>query len=268
MVMNQNWMNSPALATLPNDRPVASDLLSALLQNTLLRTRNMQISKWSGLPKTIARVVTVLLAVLVLNFAIAMPAHADRPLSQNPDYRAANQALSKLLDERQAKQDAGEVLPDSLTAAIDQLSAQTFALESGVTWGQCENTSGQVVGVYGPEPDDADNYRYATGLYFLANGETTAIEWDCEGILIPKDASAVATLTDGQNQDFAGLTALKVADGTRVTVGRDAATGKLTLSTAPTAAVNAAQANWPIPSLSQAAIDRRPLDAPTLTTGD
>ena len=158
--MNQSLMNSPALATLPSDRPVASDLLSALLQNTLLRTRNMQISKWSGLPKTIARLGTVLLAVLVLNLAIALPVRADRPLSQNPDYRAANQALSKLVNERQTKQDAGETVPEPLTAAIDQLSAQTFALESGVTWGQCENASGQVVGVYGPEPDDADNYRY------------------------------------------------------------------------------------------------------------
>lgn len=206
--------------------------------------------------------------ILFLNLLIAPPALADRPLSKNPDYIAASKSLTQLQADRQAKQAAGEAIPETLETQIEQLTAQTFALESGTTWGQCENASGQVVGVYGPEPDDAKNYRYETGLYFLANGETTAIEWDCAGILIPKGAKAVATLIDGTTQEFAGLTALRVADGTRVTVGRDAETGTLTLSAAPTEEVDGASANWPLPSLSQAVIDRRPLDAPTLTTGD
>ncbi len=210
----------------------------------------------------------VCFAILVLNLLIAPPALADRPLSKNPDYITASKSLTQLIADRQAKQDAGEAIPETLEAQIEQLTAQAFALESGSTWGQCENASAQVLGVYGPEPDDAKNYRYETGLYFLANGETTAIEWDCAGILVPKGTKVLANLADGSSQEFVGLTALKVADGTRVTVGRDAETGALTLSTAPTEEVDSAKANWPLPSLSQAAIDRRPLDAPTLTTGD
>lgn len=207
------------------------------------------------------------LLVFTVNLLCAPPALADRPLSENSDYLAASQALSQLTAEREKKQKAGEAIPEPLESQIEQLTAQTFALESGETWGQCENTSGQVVGVYGPEPDDADNYRYNTGLYFLANGETTAIEWDCEGVLIPKGTKAIATLPDGTNQEFTGLAALKVADGTRVTISQDPE-GQLTLSTAPTAAVNASKAKWPLPNLSQKVISQRPLDAPTLTSND
>ncbi|HEY9603569.1 MAG TPA: hypothetical protein V6C85_18280 [Allocoleopsis sp.] len=209
--------------------------------------------------------VTALLIVLVFvaNLVFAQPSLADKPkFLKNPDYIEVTKALNDLKTAQEAQAQSENYNPEEIQQKIGELEFQKYALETGINWGQCRNETGKTLAVYGPKPDlDDDDYesQYDTGLYFLADGQTTKKKWDCEGVYLPSDAQ-IAGLG---SEELAGPVAVKVADGTQIAIKTNADTGAIEFSNPPTKVFKAGDVNWFIPNVSQSAIDTRVANAPT-----
>ena len=151
--------------------------------------------------KNLFKVVLVLL-IFVVNLALAQPSLADRPkVSKNPDYVQVTKTLNGL----SALQETQDLTPE-LQQRIDELTLQKAAIESGVTWGQCSNETGNTIGIVGPASEESttgDN-----SLYFLANGETTPEGWDCQGIYLPSGINVAGIESTPA--------VFKILDGTRL----------------------------------------------------
>ena len=186
--------------------------------------------------------IALILLIFVVNLAIAQPSLADRPkASKNPDYVQVTKTLNGLL----ALQETQDVTPE-VQQRIDELTLQKAAIESGVTWGQCSNETGNTIAIFGPasseESETGDN-----SLYFLANGETTPEGWDCQGIYLPSGI------------DVAGIestpAAFKILDGTRLVARRNPDTSAIEFNVP---ALKSSQENEAtIPNISQAFIESR-----------
>lgn len=207
--------------------------------------------------------------MLIANLLFAQPSWADKPsFLKNPDYIEVNQSLNalKMAQETQAQTENENYNPEQIQNKIDELEFQKYALETGSNWGQCENATGKTLAVYGPQPkfddDDDEDYPYANGLYFLADGQTTKNKWDCQGVYLPSDAQTTIS-SNGQNEELAGPAAIKVVDGTQLIVRTNADTGAIEFSIPPTQILKTGEANWFIPKVSQAVIDTRVANAPT-----
>lgn len=151
--------------------------------------------------KNLFKVVLVLL-IFVVNLALAQPSLADRPkVSKNPDYVQVTKTLNGLL----ALQETQDITPE-LQQRIDELTLQKAAIESGVTWGQCSNETGNTIAIVGPASEESTTGE--NSLYFLANGETTPEGWDCQGIYLPSGINVA---------DIESTPAVfKILDGTRL----------------------------------------------------
>ncbi|MBL1177874.1 hypothetical protein [Pantanalinema sp. GBBB05] len=185
--------------------------------------------------------VVLIVLLLVVNLAIAPPSWADRPkVSKNPDYVQVTKTLNGLL----ALQETQDI-PSELQQQIDELTLQKAAIESGVTWGQCWNTTGQTIGIFGPATNPKSGND---GLYFLADGETTPEGWDCQGVYLPSGAKV------------AGIEStpaiFKILDGTRLVAALNSDTGAIEFNV-PTTKLTQADPDQPIPHVSQAFIDSR-----------
>lgn len=206
--------------------------------------------------------------MLIANLLFAQPSWADKPsFLKNPDYIEVTQNLNALKMAQETQAQTENYNPEQIQSKIDELEFQKYALETGVNWGQCENATGKTLAVYGPQPkfDDDDyeeDYPYANGLYFLADGQTTKKKWDCQGVYLPSDAQTTIS-SNGQNEELAGPVAIKVVDGTQLIVRTNADTGAIEFSIPPTQILKAGEANWFIPKVSQAVIDTRVANAPT-----
>lgn len=209
--------------------------------------------------------------ILIANLLLAQPSWADKPsFLKNPDYIEVTQALNSLKMAQETQAQTENYNPEQIQNKIDELEFQKYALEMGINWGQCQNATGKTLAIYGPKPkfDDDDyeeDYPYANGLYFLADGQTTKKKWDCQGVYLPTDAQTTIS-SNGQNEELAGPAAIKVADGTQLIVTTNADTGAIEFSIPPTQTLKAGAANWFIPNVSQAVIDTRVANAPTAKT--
>ncbi|MEP0778005.1 hypothetical protein NDI39_10300 [Microcoleus sp. ZQ-A2] len=206
--------------------------------------------------------------ILIANLLFAQPSWADKPsFLKNPDYIEVNQSLNALKMAQETQAQTENYNPEQIQNKIDELEFQKYALETGINWGQCENATGKTLAVYGPQPkfdddDDEEDYPYANGLYFLADGQTTKNKWDCQGVYLPSDAQTTIS-SNGQNEELAGPAAIKVVDGTQLIVRTNADTGAIEFSIPPTQILKTGEANWFIPKVSQAVIDTRVANAPT-----
>lgn len=197
----------------------------------------------------LVKVVLVLL-ILVINLAIAPPSWADRPkVSKNPDYVQVTKTLNGLL----ALQETQDI-PSELQQQIDELTLQKAAIESGVTWGQCRNTTGQTIGIFGPATNPQSGNDE---LYFLADGETTPEGWDCQGVYLP-NGTKVAGIESTP-------AIFKILDGTRLVAALNSDTGAIEFNV-PTTKLTQADPNQTVPNVSQAFIDSR--IPSTLTVGE
>lgn len=190
--------------------------------------------------KTLFKIALVAL-IFVVNLAIAQPSLADRPkVSKNPDYVQVTKTLNGLL----ALKETQNITPE-LQQRIDELSLQKAAIESGVTWGQCSNETGNTIGIFGPASEElktGDN-----SLYFLANGETTPEGWDCQGVYLPSGINVAGI--DSTPAAF------KILDGTRLVarINRDTSAIEFNVP-----ALKSSQENeLTIPNISQAFIESR-----------
>lgn len=193
--------------------------------------------------KILIRLMLIVL-LLVVNLAIAKPSLADRPkVTKMPDYIELTKSLDRLLTEK--KSESGNL---ELQQKIDELQIQKAAMESGVTWGQCRNETGKTLAIYGPASEDSESS--ANELYFLADGESTPDEWDCNGIYLPTGIKVAGV-------DVTEPLAYKVLDGTRLIAKTNSETGELVLNVPPSSVFKAGEENWVIPNVSQAFIESR-----------
>lgn len=211
-----------------------------------------------------------LLIVLMIfaNLAFAQPSFADRPkFSKNPDYIEVTKALNELSQTKDAQTQVEGLTPKEIQKRIEELTLQKYALETGINWGQCNNQTGNTIAVYGKRPNDEDNEDavYDNNLYFLANGQSTKKNWDCDGIYLGNDVK-VANFTsspNGQGQKLTGPAALKILDGTQLVIKTNPDTAAIELNVPTVKVLNSNEPNWFIPDISQALINTRVPNAPS-----
>lgn len=207
----------------------------------------------------------LILSILFLNLLWIKPSFAEPNYTKNPDYVQLNQTINLLTAEKAVQEKQGEGDPASVQQQIDELMFQKYALESGINWGQCTNQTGKVIGIYGLDTDDKDEElesNYANQLYFLADGQTTRRNWDCDGIYLPTDATANLFNTDGTVQEIVGPIALKIWDGTQFVIKSNPVTGIVEIKDPNTQVYKSGEINWFIPNVSQVSIDTRIPNAP------
>jgi hypothetical protein len=209
----------------------------------------------------------LILLIIFANLAFAQPSFADRPkFSKNPDYIEVTKALNELTQTKESQTPVENLTPEEIQKRTEELTLQKYALETGVNWGQCENQTGNTIAIYGKRPNDEDNEDavYENGLYFLANGQSTQKNWDCDGIYLANDVK-VANFTsnpNGQGQELTGPAALKILDGTQLVIKTNPDTGTIDLNVPTVKAIASKEANWFIPDISQAIINTRVPNAP------
>ncbi len=207
----------------------------------------------------------LMMAVLLASLVFAQPSLADRPeYTENPDYITLIQELNNLqtAKERQAKLEG--YTPEQITQKINELELQKYAFESGIDWGQCSNQTGKTLAIYGPEPDiDDDEYSEGAEIYFLGNGQTTKDRWNCKGVYLPNDVTAIALGIDEQGQELQGGFVIKVPNGTNLVLKTNPDTGVIEFNQAGTQILKSGEVNWFIPNVSQDIVDALVTNAPT-----
>lgn len=188
--------------------------------------------------------IALVVAVMLVNWIFAQPCWADKPkYTKNPDYIEVTKAIDNLHKKAEGK------VSEDVKRQIEELQFQKAAIEAGIAWGQCRNETGETIAIYGPLPKKFKS-EYDNQLYFLANGQSTPDEWDCQGVYIPNDVE-VAGL------DKTGAVAIKVMDGTQLLVKKNPDTSVWELNVPSVKVVNPDKMNWFIPHVSQAFIDSR-----------
>lgn len=229
------------------------------LQNILSINRNQNMKIWKSL---------LIVLMIVVNFAFAQPSFADRPkFSKNPDYIEVTKALNELTQTKDAQTQVEGLTPEEIQKRTEELTLQKYALETGINWGQCDNQTGNTIAVYGKRPNNEDDEDavYENNLYFLANGQSTKNNWDCDGIYLPNDIK-VANFTsspNGQGQELTGAAALKILDGTQLVIKTNPDNAAIELNVPTVKVVNSKEANWFIPDISQDIINTRVPNAPS-----
>ncbi|MDF5736557.1 MULTISPECIES: hypothetical protein [unclassified Nostoc] len=210
-----------------------------------------------------------LLIVLMIfaNLAFAQPSFADRPkFSKNPDYIEVTKALKELSQTKDTQTQVEGLTPEEIQKRTEELTLQKYALETGINWGQCDNQTGNTIAVYGKRANDEDDEDavYDNGLYFLANGQSTQNNWDCDGIYLANDVKVAnfASSPNGQGQKLTGPTALKILDGTQLVIKTNSDTAAIELNVPTVKVITGKEANWFIPDISQALINTRVPNAP------
>ena len=190
--------------------------------------------------KTLFKIAVVVL-IFVVNLAFAQPSLADRPkASKNPDYIQVTKTLNGLL----ALEETQDVTPE-LQQRIDELTLQKAAIESGVTWGQCSNETGNTIAILGPAQEESKSDE--NGLYFLAAGETTPEGWDCQGVYLPSGINVAGIESTPA--------VFKILDGTRLVARINPDTSAIEFNVP---ALKSSQENkLTIPNVSQAFIESR-----------
>ncbi|MEH2111633.1 hypothetical protein [Nostoc sp.] len=209
----------------------------------------------------------LILLIIIANLAFAQPSFADRPkFSKNPDYIEVTKAINELTQAKEAQTQVEGVTPEEIQQKIDDLAFQKYALETGINWGQCENKTGNTVAVYGKTTNGEENEDavYDNGLYFLADGQSTKNNWDCDGFYLPNDVTISGLTADGQAQEFTEAVAIKIPDGSKLAIKTNLDNAAIEINIPNAQIVKANEVNWFIPNVSQALIDTRVPNAPTM----
>ena len=205
--------------------------------------------------------------VLLANLVFAQPSFADAPeFTKNPDYKALTQEIKKLQTAKDSQAQLEGYTPEQIENKLHVLEFQKYAFESGINWGQCENQTGKTLAVYGPDPnqeEDDDNSSSGAALYFLADGQTTKNQWDCQGVYLPNDVKSNTLTPDGQNQVLTGGVAVKIPKGTKLVVRTNQDTGAVEFNIPVIQVLKPGELKWFIPNVPQAVVDTRVTNAPT-----
>ncbi|WNZ26988.1 hypothetical protein HJG54_29135 [Leptolyngbya sp. NK1-12] len=197
--------------------------------------------------------VLLITVLLFVNFWMAPSAWADPIAEKSPEYAELSQTLTQLLQAKNNPEQAGYSAAE-LQQKIAELQFQKYIMESSEDWGVCKNNTNKMIGVYAHKP--VKPYTNSTNtLYYLAPGQETDEDWDCDGVYLPNDAK-VAGLSLG------GAGAVKIVDGSRLTIDTDP-TGAIQFNLPLAGIFKAGEGTWTIPNLSQAEVDTQVANAPT-----
>ncbi|WP_416668956.1 hypothetical protein [Egbenema bharatensis] len=196
----------------------------------------------------------LMVVMLCFSFAIASPAGADPIAEKSPEYAQITQTLNNLLQARLNPEAAG-YSAEELQQEINTLQFQKYAMETTEDWGVCRNETGQTIGVYLHKPQKPYTMPYASSLYFLAPGQETDEDWDCDGVFVPSDAQ-IAGL------DLGGAGAVKITDGTRLVVSNNPFAGGVSFNAPLAGTVIAEEGNWLIPNFTQSDVAAQFPNAP------
>jgi hypothetical protein len=186
--------------------------------------------------------------VLLVNLIIAPPSWAGQDHTKGTDYAEVTQAINQLLQVK-ANPDQGGYTPEQFQQQLAKLQAQKYVMETTTKRAQCHNETNGTLAVYANKPK-----KLPTQLYYLAAGQETDDDWDCDGYYLPAGTQAVF----GPNTEAQTLTeplAVKFVDGTQSIVRMNPATGAIELNVPPASMFKAGETNWSIPSLSQTDIN-------------
>ncbi|MHC5725708.1 MAG: hypothetical protein ACYTXY_16535 [Nostoc sp.] len=196
------------------------------------------------------QVIKIILVALVfiVNLTIAQPSWAGKDFTKGTDYVEVTQELNQLLNAKNNPEQAGYT-PEQFQARLSQLQSQKYVIETARKRAQCFNQTGKTLGIYANKPK-----KYPTQLYFLAAGQITDDDWDCDGIYLPAGTQVVLS-PNTEVQELTQPIAVKFVDGTQSIARTNPATGAIELNVAPAKVFKAGEGNWLLPTLSQADID-------------
>ena len=186
--------------------------------------------------------------VLLGNLMIAPPSWAGKDFTKGADYAEVTQAINQLVQAKDNPEQAGYT-PEAYQQRLSQLQQQKYVIETARKRAQCHNETTGTLAVYANKPK-----KSPTQLYYLAAGEETDDDWDCDGYYLPAGTQVVL----GPNAEAQALTeplAVKFVDGTQSIVRTNPATGAIELNVVPAHVFKVGETNWTIPSLSQADVN-------------
>ncbi|MBD2731191.1 hypothetical protein H6G96_33975 [Nostoc sp. FACHB-892] len=186
--------------------------------------------------------------VFIVNLTIAEPSWAGKDFTKGTDYTEVTQEINQLLTVKDNPEQAGYT-PEQFQARLSQLQSQKYVIETARKRAQCFNQTGKTLGIYANKPK-----KSPTQLYFLAAGEITDDDWDCDGIYLPAGTQVVLS-PNTEVQELTQPIAVKFVDGTQSIARSNPATGAIELNVAPAKVFKAGEGNWLLPTLSQADID-------------
>lgn len=201
----------------------------------------------------------LVLFLLLLNLVASPPVLADKMSEVSPEYPQVIQELNRL-QQTQNNSEQSEYLSKERNQKISDLTLQKRQLETAEDWGSCRNETGKILAIYAHKPKSSRKAPNSSSLYFLAPGETTDEDWDCDGLYVPSDGQVA-----GYNLTEAESGVLKILDGTELVATTNPQTEEIVLSV-PSAFVKVLKTDevtWPIPNLTQANIDLQTPNAPT-----
>ncbi len=204
--------------------------------------------------------------VLLANLVFAQPSFADAPkFTKNPDYIELTKEIKKLQTAKDSQAQLEGSTPEQIENKLHVLEFQKYAFESGINWSQCQNQTGHTLAVYGPNPNEEEDDDSSSGaaLYFLADGQITENEWDCQGVYLPNDVKSNTLTPDGQNQVLTGGVAVKIPKGTKLVVRTNQDTGAVEFNIPVIQVLKPGELKWFIPNVPQAVVDTRVTNAPT-----
>ncbi|WP_416668938.1 hypothetical protein [Egbenema bharatensis] len=195
--------------------------------------------------------------ILLMNVLLIQPAYADGPkLDSNIDYLEVTESLDGLVNARDTEQlPEGINSTDELQQKIAELQYQKYIIETGEGYGLCRNETAKTIAVYGAAPKKS-NSEYDNTLYLLNSGEETDDDWSCTGVYIPNNVKLA-----GVNLD--GASAVRTLSGAELVIRENPETGAIELNLPPTQILKAGDANWEIPDLAEADLNRQLPQAPT-----
>ena len=186
--------------------------------------------------------------VLLVNLIIAPPSWAGKDFTKGTDYAEVTQAINQLVQAKDNPEQAGYT-PESYQQTLSQLQQQKYIIETARKRAQCHNETTGTLAVYANKPK-----KSPTQLYYLAAGEETDDDWDCDGYYLPAGTQVVLGPT-AEAQALTEPLAVKFVDGTQSIVRTNPATGAIELNVAPAHVFKAGETNWTIPNLSQADVN-------------
>ena len=195
------------------------------------------------------KLLKIMLVALVfcMNFMIAAPSWAGQNHRKGSDYAEVTQAINQLLQIQTTPEQAGYT-PEQVQAQLAKLQAQKAVMESTTTRAQCHNQTAGNLAVYANKPQ-----KLPTQLYYLAAGQETDDDWDCDGYYLPTGTSVVLDPAVGAETLTAPI-AVKFVDGTQSFVTSNP-TGAIAFSMPPARVFQAGETTWMIPNLTQVDIN-------------
>ncbi len=192
--------------------------------------------------------VAIVVLVLLINLMIAPPSWAGQDHTKGADYAEVTQMLNQLLQSQDNPEQIGYTT-EQYQQELAKLQAQKTVMETTRTRAQCHNQTSGMLAVYANKPQ-----KLPTQIYYLAPGEETDDDWDCDGYYLPAGTQVVL---DGQAQALTEPLAVKFMDGTQSSV-RSNPSGTIEFNPSPAKVFKAGETTWAIPNLTQADIAAQP----------